>query len=55
MPHYEFFCLDCQKFFYKILSVNDNEKGEIICPYCESNNIEHCHPTISSGIAERSA
>src|SRR5262249_11796361 len=32
MPHYEFFCLDCQKYFYKILSVVDYEKGEIICP-----------------------
>ena len=55
MPHYEFFCLDCQKYFYKVLSVVDYEEGEIICPYCDSKNIEHRRSTTSSGVAERSA
>lgn len=41
MPHYKFFCLDCQKFFYKVLSAVDYEEGEVICPYCEAAPV-HC-------------
>ena len=56
MPHCEFFCLDCQKYFYKVLSVVEYEEGEIICPYCDSKNIEHRRrSTIPSGVAETSA
>ena len=40
MPHYEFFCQDCQKFFDKILSLVDYEEGEVQCPHCGSKNIE---------------
>jgi putative FmdB family regulatory protein len=39
MPHYEFFCHGCQKFFDKFLSLN-YEEGEIICPHCGSKNVE---------------
>ena len=55
MPHCEFFCLDCQKYFYKILAVVDYEEGEIICPYCDSKNIEQRRSAISSGIGKKSA
>ncbi len=40
MPHYEFLCHDCQKFFDKILSLADYEEGEILCPHCGSKNVE---------------
>ncbi len=33
MPHYEFFCPDCNKFFDKILSLVDYEEGEVQCPH----------------------
>lgn len=48
MPHYEFFSADCQKFFYKILSVVEYEEGEIVCPYCDGRKIEQrrsSHPS----------
>ena len=32
MPHYEFFCRDCKKFFDQILSLVDYEEGEVQCP-----------------------
>ena len=35
MPHYEFFCRDCKKFFDKILSLVDYEEGEVQCPLLE--------------------
>ena len=55
MPHYEFFCLDCQKYFCKILSVVDYTEGETICPYCDGKNIEQRRSTISTGIAKKIA
>jgi putative FmdB family regulatory protein len=36
MPHYKFFCQDCQKVFDKILSLADYEEDEILCPHCGS-------------------
>jgi putative FmdB family regulatory protein len=38
MPHYEFFCRDCKKFFDKILSLVDYEEGEVQCPPPRSTN-----------------
>ena len=43
MPHYEFFCPDCNKFFDKILSLVDYEEGEVQCPRCGSKNIDQRH------------
>ena len=40
MPHYEFFCLDCKKFFSKIPSLIDYEEGGVVCPRCRSKNVE---------------
>ena len=40
MPHYEFFCQKCKKFFDKILSLVDNEEGEVLCPHCGSKKVE---------------
>jgi putative FmdB family regulatory protein len=40
MPHYEFFCNDCKKFFAKILSLIDYEEGEVLCPHFGSKNTE---------------
>jgi putative FmdB family regulatory protein len=40
MPHYEFLCHDCQKFFDNIFSLADYEEGELLCPHCGSKNVE---------------
>jgi len=40
MPHYEYFCLDCNASFEKILSLIDYEEGAIVCPHCGSKNVE---------------
>jgi len=32
VPHYEYFCYGCKKFFDKILSLVDYEPGEVECP-----------------------
>jgi putative FmdB family regulatory protein len=40
MPHYEFFCRDCQKSFDKILPLADYEEGKILCPLCGSQRVE---------------
>jgi hypothetical protein len=29
MPHYEFFCCDCTKFFDEILALVEYEEGEV--------------------------
>jgi putative FmdB family regulatory protein len=44
MPHYEFFCGDCKKFFDKILPLVDYEEGEMQCPHCDSKNVEQRCP-----------
>jgi putative FmdB family regulatory protein len=40
MPDYEFFCVDCKKYFSKILSLIDYEEGEVLCPHCGSKKVE---------------
>jgi len=40
MPHYEFFCHECKKFFARILSLVDYEEGEVVCPHCGGKDVE---------------
>jgi putative FmdB family regulatory protein len=40
MPHHEFLCHDCQKFFDKILALAEYEEGEILCKHCGSKKVE---------------
>ena len=55
MPHYEFLCHDCQKFFDKILSLADYEEGEILCPHCGSKNVEQRWSAFSAITSNKSA
>ena len=55
MPHYEFFCRDCKKFFDKILSLVDYEEGEVQCPHCDSTNIEQRWSVFSAITSKKSA
>lgn len=40
MPTYEFFCNSCQQPFSKTLTPEEYEEANIICPYCESEDVE---------------
>ena len=55
MPHYEFFCRDCKKFFDQILSLVDYEEGEVQCPHCDSTNIEQRWSAFSVITSKKSA
>jgi len=55
MPHYEFLCHDCQKFFDKILSLADYEEGEILCPHCGSKDVEQGWSAFSAVTSKKSA
>jgi putative FmdB family regulatory protein len=55
LPHYEFLCRDCQKFFDKILALVDYEEGEVICPRCGSKNVEQRWSAVSALASKNSA
>ena len=40
MPHYEFFCHACKQLFPKTLSRAEYEEGDVVCPYCGSEEVE---------------
>jgi putative FmdB family regulatory protein len=40
MPHYEYFCQDCNKKFSLVLTVAEHDKDKIKCPKCGSSNVE---------------
>jgi len=41
MPHYEYFCEDCQKSFDKLLTFNEHEHEEqtVVCPFCGGHHV----------------
>jgi putative FmdB family regulatory protein len=55
MPHYEFFCQECKKFFDKILSLVDYEEGEVLCPHCGSKKVEQRWSPFSAITSKKSA
>jgi putative FmdB family regulatory protein len=55
MPHYEFFCQKCKKFFDKILSLVDYEEGEVLCPHCGSKKVEQRWSIFSAVTSKKSA
>jgi len=55
VPHYEFLCRGCQKFFDKILAFVDYEEGEVICPHCGSKNVEQRWSAFSALASKKSA
>jgi putative FmdB family regulatory protein len=40
VPHYEFFCHTCKETFTKILALVDYEEGGVVCPHCNSRDVE---------------
>jgi putative FmdB family regulatory protein len=55
MPHYEFFCQDCKKFFDKMLSRVDYEEGEVLCSHCGSQNVEQRWSALSALTSKNTA
>jgi putative FmdB family regulatory protein len=53
MPAYEYECKDCHRDFTIYLSIKEfEEKPEIKCPHCDSNNV---HKKISGFYAKTSS
>lgn len=40
MSTYEFFCNSCQQPFSKTLTAEEYEEASVVCPYCESEDVE---------------
>lgn len=40
MPQYEFLCKDCKERFSKFLTLSAYEEETIVCPKCNSRNVE---------------
>ncbi len=40
MPVYDYVCHACQKEFEKVLTLNEHDKDQIVCPHCGSKNVE---------------
>jgi len=55
MPHHEFFCHACKKFFDKILSLVDYEEGAVRCPHCGGKNVEQRWSAFSVITSKKSA
>ena len=55
MPHYEFFCQDCNKVFSKILSLTDDEEAEVVCPNCGSKKVVQRWSVFSAITSKKSA
>jgi putative FmdB family regulatory protein len=55
MPHYEFFCHTCKKTFAKILTLVDYEEGGVVCPHCDSHDLEQRWSTFSAITSRKSA
>lgn len=55
MPHYEFFCHNCEKHFSKILTLVDYEEGQILCPHCGSKEVEQRWSVFSAITSKKSA
>jgi putative FmdB family regulatory protein len=51
MPIYEFKCLKCEEFF-EFLSVKSDEKLDLACPKCKSEEFERVLSTTSYSMSE---
>jgi putative FmdB family regulatory protein len=40
MPQYNFICRASKKEFSKVLTISEYEKGKIVCPRCNSKDVE---------------
>jgi putative FmdB family regulatory protein len=54
MPLYEFTCKDCQKDFSRILTLSEYEKGQFICPHCQSKDVEQKPATFYAVTSKKS-
>jgi putative FmdB family regulatory protein len=55
MPHYEFFCHACKQLFSKTLSPAECEKGDVVCPYCGSEEVEQIWSAVTGTTSKKSA
>jgi len=39
MPNYEYRCEACKEEFTVVMTLAQHDKGNVICPKCQSNNV----------------
>ena len=54
MPTYEFVCTECKKKFTRVMSVADEEKGNVVCPHCKSKKTEQIPAAFFAVTAKKS-
>jgi putative FmdB family regulatory protein len=55
MPHYEVFCHACKQLFSKTLSPAEYEEGDVVCPYCGSEEVEQSRSAFTDITSKKSA
>ena len=54
MPLFEYICVDCGEPF-EVLVLNHSQADELICPICESPNVQKKISTFASRVTGKSA
>jgi putative FmdB family regulatory protein len=55
MPQYEFICHSCKKVFPKQLTLAEYEEGQVICPVCQSDDVEQRWTSLHVVTSKKSA
>lgn len=55
MPTYEYKCQDCHKKFSKTLTLAEADKQKVVCPHCQSQNVEQQWTTFYAVTSRKSA
>ncbi|MEA3349761.1 MAG: zinc ribbon domain-containing protein [Chloroflexota bacterium] len=40
MPSYEYSCLNCERSFEIVISYEEYDEHEVVCPYCDSEKVQ---------------
>lgn len=54
MPTYEYRCQECGKESEQYLSINEHDRGKIICPECKSSRMEQLMSAVSARTSRKS-
>jgi len=54
MPHYVFFCEECEKEFTLVLRISELETAEVKCPECGSTKVHQKAATFSAMTGKKS-
>ena len=54
MPQYSFLCRACNKQFSKTLTISEYEKSGILCPHCNSKDVQQQWATFYAVTSKKS-